>query len=102
MNSLLVLLAFQTLLVVSFIPFIFRYSILACSCVLTLVLTVDYTDELVSQDLHLDSSALDLDFDSSSDESSEFEEFAAESPELQGSISLVKYVFTPILYVNNL
>ena len=75
---------------------------MACSRVLTLVLTVDYTDELGSQDLHTDTSDLDLDFDFSSDESSKFAEFAAESPELRGSVSLVKYVFTPISCVINL
>ena len=75
-------LAFQTLLVVFYIPFILKYSILTYRCVVTVFLTVDYTDELLSQDIHSDSSDLDLDFDFSSDECSEF---AAESPELQGT-----------------
>ena len=67
---------------------------------LILFLIVDYTDELLSQDLriHADSSDLDLDFDLSSDECSEVAEFAAESPELQGIYSNIYLHQTLMLF----
>ncbi|XP_027036262.1 uncharacterized protein LOC113664840 [Pocillopora damicornis] len=61
---------------------------------------IDYTDELLSQDLriHSDSSDLDLDFDLSSDECSEVAKFAAESLELQGIYSYIYLHQTLMLF----
>ena len=90
--------AFQTVCR-CFITFILRNNILICSC-LILFLILDYTDELLSQDLriHSDSSDLDLDFDLSSDECSEVAKFAAESPELQGIYSYIYLHQTLMLF----
>ena len=70
------------------------------SLCLILFLILDYTDELLSQDLriHSDSSDLDLDFDLSSDECSEVAKFAAESPELQGIYSYIYLHQTLMLF----
>lgn len=66
---------------------------------LNLSLILDYTDELLSQDLriHSDSSDLALDFDLSSDECSEVAKFAAESPEFQG---IYIYAVRSVLGIN--
>ena len=79
--------AFQTVCR-CFITFILRNNILICSC-LILLLILDYTDELLSQD---------LDFDLSSDECSEVAKFAAESPELQGIYSYIYLHQTLMLF----
>ena len=90
--------AFQTVCR-CFITFILRNNILICNC-LILFLILDYTDELLSQDLriHSDSSDLDLDFDLSSDECSEVAKFTAESPELQGIYSYIYLHQTLMLF----